>query len=597
MADGERPAVGLSIGATNLAAVTAERSVTRRPVLTLYRQRSPEVGVPSGDPRVTESGLVVTGFVDRVGDPVGVVAADGSTHRGETLVADALRALAHTVVEGALPTVVTVTHPAHWGRAAVDALTDALGGVAEWSRGRLSLVPDSAAELTALQADPGVPSRGVIAVCDFGGSGTSLTLVDAANGYRAIAPTVRRTDFSGSLIDQALLNQVVANLSAAGSLDTSETSAISSLTRLRAPCRRAKEELSSTTTTALSVELPSFRGDITLTRTELDDAIRRSLDGFIACIQQTLQRNDIRAVDLAAVASVGGGASVPAVTRTLIEELRVPVITTPRPDLTAAVGAALGAARGLADGSETGLAPAAAGPRSLTDATTMLAPPPESSFTPELAWSEVDDDADSEIMAFASEYPEPGSDGDGEGLTYDDEAGAEQTSPPTGAWYRRLVVIIGAVVVMLAIAAILIVLRHTSGDAPTTPTTDVSSTPSSAPSAPATQSPGTQTSTTAEVPGTNQPPPPPAETTSSPPSATKSPSTTQAPTTSQAPQRPGYPPQEPRYPRYPPGREPQEPRNPFAPREPFAPRNPGFSQPVPQPEKPGQDPHHVDRPQ
>jgi len=56
MADGEGSALGLSIGATNLAAVTADRAVTRRPVLTLYRQRPPEVGVPTENPKLNEPG-------------------------------------------------------------------------------------------------------------------------------------------------------------------------------------------------------------------------------------------------------------------------------------------------------------------------------------------------------------------------------------------------------------------------------------------------------------------------------------------------------------------------------------------------------------
>ncbi|HXY63857.1 MAG TPA: hypothetical protein VEI45_05745, partial [Mycobacterium sp.] len=66
MADVGRSALGLSVGATNLAAVTAERAVTRRPVLTLYRQRPPEVGVPSENPMLNEPGLVISDFVDRV---------------------------------------------------------------------------------------------------------------------------------------------------------------------------------------------------------------------------------------------------------------------------------------------------------------------------------------------------------------------------------------------------------------------------------------------------------------------------------------------------------------------------------------------------
>ena len=60
MADG----VGLSVGATNLAAVVVGRTaVTRSPVLTLYPHRPPEVGVPSENPNLTERGLIITGFV------------------------------------------------------------------------------------------------------------------------------------------------------------------------------------------------------------------------------------------------------------------------------------------------------------------------------------------------------------------------------------------------------------------------------------------------------------------------------------------------------------------------------------------------------
>jgi hypothetical protein len=44
MSDG----VGLSVGATNLAAVVVGRAaVTRSPVVTLYPHRPPEVGVPN----------------------------------------------------------------------------------------------------------------------------------------------------------------------------------------------------------------------------------------------------------------------------------------------------------------------------------------------------------------------------------------------------------------------------------------------------------------------------------------------------------------------------------------------------------------------
>ncbi|ETB50905.1 hypothetical protein O981_17975, partial [Mycobacterium avium 10-5560] len=181
-------------------------------------------------------------------------------------------------------------------------------------------------------------ARGTVAVCDFGGSGTSITLMDADGDYRALAPTLRHRDFSGDVIDQALLGVVVANMPTTGAFPTG-TAAIGSLSRLRGGCRVAKEQLSANTTTTLTDGLTGVRGEIRLTRAELDDAIAPALGGFVSVLRETLSRNGIR--DLAAVVSTGGGANLPAVTTTLARHFRVPVATTPHPQLTAAVGAAL----------------------------------------------------------------------------------------------------------------------------------------------------------------------------------------------------------------------------------------------------------------
>lgn len=337
---GANPALGLSVGATNLAAVTADNALTRKPVLTLYRQRSPEVGVPSENPQLGERGLVITDFVQRVGDPAGIVAADGSTHRSEALLADGLRALAFAATRGrALPENVAVTYPAHWEAPAVEALGSALSRLAEWSNRPLTLIPDAAGALFAVRANPGIPARGTVAVCDFGGSGTSIAVLDAGDDH-PVAATVRHPDFSGDLIDQAVLTAVMANLPEAGFFDPPGTSAVGSLNRLRAACRSAKERLSSHTVIALG--LPGVSDEVRFTRAEFDGAIRDSLNNFVTILDETLVRNGIR--ELAAVISVGGGAHIPAVTTTLSGHLGVPVVTTPRPHLTAAIGAALRAA-------------------------------------------------------------------------------------------------------------------------------------------------------------------------------------------------------------------------------------------------------------
>ena len=153
----------------------------------------------------------------------------------------------------------------------------------------------------------------------------------------------------------------------------SGTSAIGSLTRLRAQCRGAKERLSTAAVTSLVAELPGYRGEVRLTRNELDEAIRAPLADFVGVVQETLERNGIRSADLVAVASVGGGARIPIITTTLSEHFRVPVITTGQPELTAAIGGGLRAARGTVDEGRTSMA-AAPGVAAAAAAATAMAP-------------------------------------------------------------------------------------------------------------------------------------------------------------------------------------------------------------------------------
>ncbi len=59
--------LGLSIGAAHLVAARAGRApVVRSAVLTLFEQRPTEVGLPEENPNLTQGGMVLRGFVERV---------------------------------------------------------------------------------------------------------------------------------------------------------------------------------------------------------------------------------------------------------------------------------------------------------------------------------------------------------------------------------------------------------------------------------------------------------------------------------------------------------------------------------------------------
>ncbi|ORB12797.1 hypothetical protein BST37_15445 [Mycobacterium noviomagense] len=323
-----------------VAARVGSPPVSRRSVLTLFGHRPPEVGTPDENPNLTEPGLVLQGFIERVGDPTPFVAADGSTHRSDVLAVEALEAVARTVNYGA-PVAVAV--PAHWREESVVALREAL-------RGKPSLAPqgappalisDATAALAALYAKPGFPTDGMVALCDFGASGTSVTLTDAASNFRQIGETVRYTEFSGHQVDQAILRHLQAHGASAYDDDGAKTAPVGSLARRLDQCRRAKEQLSAATVALVPAEMPGVGQDVRLSRAELEEMVSEPLDRFVATIEQILQRNEIPAAKLAAIATVGGGACIPLITERLSDRLRVPIVTTPTPMLSAAIGAAV----------------------------------------------------------------------------------------------------------------------------------------------------------------------------------------------------------------------------------------------------------------
>lgn len=329
--------LGLSIGTANLvAARTGIAPVTRCSVLTLFDGRPPEVGAPEENPGINGPGLLLSGFIERVGDVDPLIAVDGSAHPSEALAAAALDRMVGTVGHGG-PVAIAV--PGHWTERQVAALRGALRDYPALSRGAAppAFICDGTAALAALYAQPGFPHDGVVVLCDFGASGSSITLTDAACNFRQIAPTLRFPDFSGNQLDQTILRHVASYAGA----DAVGTAPLAPLGRRLGQCRSAKEQLSAATVTVIPAELPGIGEDVRLGRGEFEYLISESLQRFVDCVVMMLQRNKIPASRLAAIATVGGGACIPLITARLSERLQAPVVTTSQPRLSAAIGAAV----------------------------------------------------------------------------------------------------------------------------------------------------------------------------------------------------------------------------------------------------------------
>ncbi len=511
--------LGLSIGVANLAAARAGSApLIRSSVLTVYDQRASEVGLPEENPNLTEPGLVLRGFVERVGDRAPLVAADGTKYLGEALTVEAIEVMARTVGYG---TPVTIAVPAYWSEAQVAALRDEFFAQPDLAPNGVApvLISDATAALAALRAKPGFPADGVVALCDFGASGTSVTLINARSNFQQIGPSVRYADFSGDAIDQLILDHLQA---AAPDADTTgglaSTTRMGSHPRLLGECRRAKEQLSTATVTTVAA---GSGQDVRLSRTEFEQLISEPLDRFVSTVEEILRRNGIVRSNLAAVAIVGGGASIPLLTTRLSERLQVPIHTTPQPAFSAAIGAAVLGQQQASAGAPTAASPIVENPTELV--TTADAAHEDRA----LAWSQDTDGA-------AEPVPYTGRDATGEytreatGFNY---AGRDRDAKGPLPWYKRTALVLsvaGAGAAILVAAVLALTLGHSK-------TNPVNTTPPNQPAPPPTSQTVTITgpndSTTVTV--VPAPPPPstqaPTTTTTPPPTTT----TTQPTTTSQ----------------------------------------------------------------
>jgi Hsp70 protein len=487
--------LGLSIGTTNLvAARVGNPPVTRRSVLPM-------------------AGQVLSGFVERVGDPVPLIADDGTAYRAELLMVEALDAMV-TEVGADAGSPVAIAVPAHWNGATLRALRDAMRSKPSLSPNGTParLVSDAVASLTALGANPGLPVRGVVAMIDFGGGGTSVTLADASASYEPIE-TTRLTEFSGDQIDQALLAHVLDAV--ASDVDPAGTASVGSLTQLREECRRAKEELSDATVADVRVELPGHQSTVRVTRDELDALMEAPLASVLSELEESLSRNRIGSDDVSALVVVGGGARIPLITGKLSEDGRPQLVTTPHPALDGAVGAALFAAYGADADAQTGVAPTAL----VTEAVVGGDAAPGSSTFRALAWSQDDETVgDPEPYTGEDPYADPYGDA-GTTRVVAQYHPRREDEPKT--WQRLPLLIFGAAaaIAVVAVGGVAIALtsatdetRPTPTSVPVTATSPPLPPPTSAapPPPPITEAPpqNVVTVTSAAPP----PPPPPTET-------------------------------------------------------------------------------------
>ncbi|OZF39643.1 hypothetical protein CH294_05180 [Rhodococcus sp. 14-2483-1-1] len=332
--------LGIRIGS-----VTAAAALDTDPVTSVVKRSALDLR-PGAAPSLAElwdrsARHLISGFADRVGDPVELIDDDGRSHRAEDLYATAARALVAEVSAGAdsAPTVV-VTHPTRWTAYTAEALGEALdrAGLAD-----VTLVPESVATMRWLEVTRGTQSDGLAVIYDLGASALDVTLIRTGTDAGVVGSGVHSQEFGGAQFDHAIMQYVLDTVSGSQSFefDPFDPDTVGALVELRARCGQAKEQLSYDTSTSLTVDLPSLHTEVRLVRSEIEELVRASLLASVGVVRDAVAAAGLEVTDIDQVVLVGGSSAIPLVAELISSELRAPVVAGPRPELTVAIGAAI----------------------------------------------------------------------------------------------------------------------------------------------------------------------------------------------------------------------------------------------------------------
>ncbi|WP_280444740.1 Hsp70 family protein [Nocardia brasiliensis] len=346
----QRVALGITVGASNSVAVAAagedSDSVRTHPsVLRLSAGAPPALGAPAAGEGRHSREVLLEGFLARVGDPVDMLAEDGTAHSAADLVAAAVTCLMDEMDAGSRPPGSTVAcHPAWWSGHTVDIQRAAFdrAGLRE-----VTLVPEPLAALRWLTATHGPRADGAVVVYDLGATGLTVSVLRTGDHAGLLGAPLRSTDIAGAEFDLLTMRYVLANVTDANDLDPFDPAVERELATLRERCRTAKEELSINTATVVRVRVnpaDAHSSNVRLVRGELEDLLRAPLLRSTDLVRDAVHRAGLAIGDIGGVLLTGGGGAIPLVAELISSEFGLPVLAAPAPAQTSARGAALLAA-------------------------------------------------------------------------------------------------------------------------------------------------------------------------------------------------------------------------------------------------------------
>ncbi|TCP57365.1 Hsp70 protein [Tamaricihabitans halophyticus] len=261
------------------------------------------------------------------------------------LIAAVLRKVATETTRqlGGPPDRVVLTHPADWRRIRQNTLL-AAARAAGWG-GRIQLLAEpvsAAAHFANLDEGGAVQPGTAIAIYDMGGGTTDTAVVlRTEEGWQVLAED-GLSDVGGRDIDQLLLDRVRQSVGAdrpewAELLRPSTPVARRAARAMLDDIAAGKEALSSYPQT--DIPLPHGMPDVHLTRAELEELVRPSVERATALLASTIATTGLPLSALAGIYLVGGASRMPLVGQLIAERTGIVPVAVQAPESSVALGA------------------------------------------------------------------------------------------------------------------------------------------------------------------------------------------------------------------------------------------------------------------
>ena len=343
-------ALGIDLGTTFSTAAVARADAVELVELGSNRAAVPSVVV------LREDGSFLTGdaaerraasapervareFKRRLGDTTPMILG-GAPTSAEMLTAQLLRDVVGEVVrrEGGPPERVVLTHPANWGEFRTELFRQAADMA---DVGSVDLLSEPEAAAIHYAAQERVADGSVIVVYDLGGGTFDAAVLQKTEGRFELLGKPAGIEHLGGLdFDAAVFAHVLAETPELRQLDPDDATSAPAVRRLRMDCVEAKETLSSDTDVVIPVLLPTYQGEVQLTRRGFEDAIRPSITATIDSLRRALADANVEPHAVDRVLLIGGSSRIPVIASTVAGALGRPVSLDSHPKNAVALGAA-----------------------------------------------------------------------------------------------------------------------------------------------------------------------------------------------------------------------------------------------------------------